>query len=237
MRTLISPSRSRTGSLHRNIAFVAAVAFLAGLAVRGLIASQAGPRAANDATASNTVAALSGPGPRAVVDGIASGFAQSQDGARAAAASYVLTGQRLLELAPARALEAVRSMAAAGSADAQVAEAEQQMRQLRAKLADGDGSTHYLQAVLATRVDAFAPTRSRVSVWNVGVLSRVRVAEPQAGWTVSTLELVWEGGDWKIWSETITAGPAPALNAAVVPATAEQLDQALLGFTSWRPAR
>jgi hypothetical protein len=218
------------------MAALIAVAFLAGLVVRGLAAPHSGSRSDNGSASSKTAAAPAGPGPAVLVDGIASGFGRSKEGASAAAANYVLTGTRLLELAPTRASEAVRSMAATGSADAQVADAERQLHELRAKLADGAGSTHYLQAVLATRVDAFTADRSRVSVWSVGVLSRAKVAEPQAGWTISTFDLVWERGDWKIWSESVTAGPAPALNATA-PATAQQFDQALLGFTPWRPAR
>jgi len=44
---------------------------------------------------------------------------------------------------------------------------------------------------------------------------------------------VWERGDWKVWSETITPGPAPALDAGAAPASHEQLDQALSDFTPW----
>ena len=60
------------------------------------------------------------------------------------------------------------------------------------------------------------------------------VAQPQAGWSISTFELVWERADWRIWRETITPGPAPDLNASVAAVSAAQLEQALLGFTPWR---
>src|SRR5439155_5210111 len=111
---------------------------------------------------------------------------------------------------PAAVDEAVREMSSTGSADVQVSTTEQQLDELRRVLAPGTGPTRYLQAVIATRVDAYAPDRARVSVWNVGVLSRIDVAAPQAGWSTSVFELVWEHGDWKVWSETITPGPAPA---------------------------
>jgi hypothetical protein len=111
-----------------------------------------------------------------------------------------------------------------------------QLKRLRAVLAPGNGPVQYQQAVLATRVEAVTADRARVLVWNVGVLSRAGVAAPQAGWTMSVLELVWERDDWKIWSETIAPGPAPALNAGATPATSEQLAAALDGFTPWRAA-
>ena len=176
------------------------------------------------------------PARRRIRGGIPVGFARTKDGARAAAVAYVLTGRTLINLAPTLADNAVRSMSASASADMQVATTEQQLDRLRAVLAPGSGPTRYLQAVLATRIDAFTPDRARVSVWNVGVLSRAGVAAPQAGWTTSVFELVWERDDWKVWSETITPGPAPALNAGAAPATSEQLESALNGFTPWEPA-
>ena len=231
MRASGSSHHSVGASPIRIVALVV-LAFFVGLAVRGFLtagssddANAIGPAVGADAT---------GSGPRSYVDGIPSGFAHTEDGARAAAIAYVLTGQRLLELVPTKVAAAVRSMAASGSADAQVTEADEQLRRLRETLADGTGPTRYMQAVLASRVDAFTPERARVSVWSVGVLSRIGVAQPQAGWTISTFELVWERADWRIWSETIAPGPAPDLNASVVAASAAQLEQALLGFKPWR---
>ncbi|MGD9794604.1 MAG: hypothetical protein AB7V43_14090 [Acidimicrobiia bacterium] len=124
-------------------------------------------------------------------------------------------------------------MAASGSADGQVAEADAQLRRLREALTDGTGPTRYFQSVLASRIDAYTPEHCSVSVWSVGVLSRVGAAQPQAGWSISTFELVWERDDWKIWHESITPGPAPDLDASAVPASASDLDAALLGFTPW----
>ena len=231
----MSAPRSTRQQLAR-VAALIILAFIAGLAVRGFISARPSTRSnTSTATTATPAASHATPGPNTVVDGIPSGFARTDDGARTAAISYVLTGQRLLEMEPTRVADAVRSMAAAGSADAQVIEAEQQLDSLRTTLASGTGATHYLQAALASRVDAFTTERARVSVWSVGVLSRTGIARPQAGWSISRLELVWERGDWKIWSETITAGPAPALNASATAATAEQLDQALTGFTPWSP--
>ena len=231
MTFLTRNQRSRGAALRA--ASAVALAFLTGMAVRGFLAD--GHPATTAVTSEAAKApSLNGPGPRQFIDGIPSGFARSDEGARAAAVMYVLSGQRLLELAPTQLGPAVRSMAATGSADAQIKDAEQQLRAVREVLAAGTGATRYLQAALASRVDAFTPERARVSVWSVGVLSRTGVAQPQAAWTTSIFELVWDRDDWKIWNETITAGPAPQLNAGAKPTTAEQLDLALNGFTPWR---
>ncbi len=210
-------------------------AFLGGMAVRGLAhdtSTSNAVRRSNGNSGSGAVASRR-PGPSAYRDGIPTGFERTKDGARAAAVAYVLTGRTLINLAPTLVDNAVRSMSAKASADGQVASATQQLMQLRKVLAAGTGPTRYLQAVLATRTDAVTQERARVSVWNVGVLSRDGVAAPQAGWTTSVFELVWEHDDWKIWSEAITPGPAPALNAGVAPATSQQLESALNEFTPW----
>ena len=215
---------------------IVCTSLVAGAAVRGVLTHPATTRV-DPSIASNAETGRSGPGPTTYRDGIPSGFAQSADGARAAAVGYVLTGQVLIDLPTTAVSEAVRAMSSAGSADVQVTTTQQQLDQLRSVLAPGTGSTQYLQAAIATRVDAFAPDRARVSVWNVGVLSRMGVAAPQAGWTTSVFDLVWERGDWKTWSETITPGPAPALNAGTAPATSGDLQASLDGFAPWEPSR
>jgi hypothetical protein len=224
---------SRPG-LPRLVA-VSVVAFVLGMALRGYAGGDPpsdGDRAAKpQSTASETT-----PGPREYVDGIPSGFARTSDGARAAAVHFVLTGRTVIGMVPTQVPDAIRSMAARGSADSQIAEAQEQLRLLRERLAGSTTPIRYLQSILATRVDAFTPDRARVSVWSVGVLSRTGVAQPQAGWTTSTFELVWERDDWRIWDNTITPGPTPALNASALPSSAEQLDQALVGFTPWNGA-
>jgi len=208
--------------------------FVAGMAIRGLFMGES--RSTRSLAVSSGGAGASrraGPGPTAVRDGIPMGFARTSEGARAAAVAYVVTGQVMLDLAPTQVDDAVRGFAASGSADAQVADLQRQLAKLRDKLADGIGPVRYLQAPLAVRVDAFTRERARVLVWSVGVLSRRNAAPPQAGWTTSTFDLVWERGDWKVWAESVASGPTPELNAGALPATDEQFDAALDGFTPW----
>lgn len=217
------------------LAAISAVAFVLGMAVRGYVGVDSPTNGSGGAEEQPTSSAPT-PGPREYVDDIPSGFARTSDGARAAAVHFVLTGQTMIGMVPTRVPDAIRSMAASGSADSQVTEAQEQLRLLRERLAGGTAQIRYIQSILASRVDAFTLERARVSVWSVGVLSRTGVAQPQAGWTTSTLELVWERDDWRIWDNTITPGPTPALNASALPSSAEQLDQALVGFTPWNGA-
>ena len=169
--------------------------------------------------------------------GIPVGFARTERGATAAAVGYVLSGSVLLDMAPTRVPEAITLMSAEASSTARVAEAQAKLSGLRQVLAAGRGPTRYDQAALAVRMEAFSDERARVSVWSVGVLSRDGTAAPQAGWTTSTFELVWEREDWKIWSEQITPGPTPDLNGSDPPATSVELDTRLDGFTIWEAGR
>jgi hypothetical protein len=140
----------------------------------------------------------------------------------------------MLDLAPTEAAAASGEMAARASADEQESDLLARLNNLRDQLARGSGPVRYWQAVLATRVDAFARSRARVSVWSVGVLSRRDAAPPQAGWTTSTFDLVWERADWKVWAEEVRSGPTPMLNEGASPATDDRFDSALQGFEPWR---
>jgi hypothetical protein len=172
-------------------------------------------------------------GPSRIEHGAPAGFSRTRDGAVAAAASFVTTGQALLDMDPLAAEEAVRQMAATATAEQQVAELLAKLRAARDELADGTGPILYRQAAIAWRVDSFSPDRASVAIWNVGVLTRDGVAPPQAGWATSAFDLVWERDDWKVEHETVTPGPAPILDNSAAPATAAQLTAALRGFTDF----
>jgi len=212
------------------LAGVAVVSLLVGAIGRGLLSPDGS--AAPLVTASPVVADR-GPGPWGYVDGIPVGFARTESGARAAATGYVVTGQAMVDLAPTRLPEAIDLFAASDTAAEQVADTSVQIAALRDRLAAGRGPIRYVQAVMASRVDAYTTARARVSVWSVGVLWRQGAADPQAGWTTSTFDLVWESSTWKVWAETVTAGPTPAPNAGPTPVTAAELDEALAGYKPW----
>jgi hypothetical protein len=214
---------------------VGAAMFLTGVTVASLIRGGAagGAEARSYPSPAPSPQAQTLPGPREYSDGIPAGFARSRAGAVAAATRYILTGQALLDLDPRAAEEGVRRMTAAEAAGRLVDDTLRQLRDAREALSGGTGPIVFRQAVLAYRVEAFTPERARVAVWNVGVLARQGVAPPQAGWAISTLDLVWERGDWRIWAETVVPGPAPILNDSTPPATARQLLASLEGFVDF----
>lgn len=229
---------------------IASASLLAGIAVgatllRPSVADQApqgvtGVRAtaeANGSPADGTSGTPAFTGPTRVEHGVPAGFSRTADGAVAAAVSFVCTGQALLDMDPLGAEEAVRQMAAATTADRQAADTLAKLRTARNTLAAGSGPTVYRQAAVAWRVESFTPDRARIAVWNVGVLAREGIAPPQAGWAISTFDLGWERGDWKVIDERITPGPAPILDDSAAPATAAQLIASLEDFTDAGTAR
>lgn len=207
-------------------AAAAAAGLLAGAAIAHTTQSTAHQPAS--ATVDHAPAA-SAAGPSRVAAGVPAGFARTRDGAVAAASSYVRTGAAIMAMSDVEARAAVEQMAATGAGDTQADDVLQKLRALRATL-DGAAAT-YRQAVVATRVDAYDGDRARVAVWHVGVLAAGERFPPQAGWATSTFELVWERGDWKVWAETIAAGPAPIIDDSAPPATADLYDDRLAGFT------
>lgn len=214
---------------------LAGLALLTGFVVRGVIlpagdCRPSAPRGTAPGAPAKALTEAATPGPRRFEHGVPVGFARTENGAVAAAAGYVRTGQAFLEMDGPALEEAVRTMAATSSSAALLSETVSRLESARAALAGSEAPIDYHQAILSVRLDDFGPDHTRVSVWSVGVLSREGVASPQAGWSISTFDLVWERDDWKVLAESIVPGPAPIMNAAVAPATSAQMRQRLAGF-------
>jgi hypothetical protein len=219
-----------TITLRPSQAVAAGVAvLLIGMAVRGALMHPS-TASRHQAPALATTDAPVPAGPTQTMAGMPVGFAHRTDGAVAAAIAYVCDGQRLLDTPPADLPAAVRAITAADSAEAQLADIQARLSALEASLKGGNGPVVFHQAAIAARLDSYSVTQARVALWNVGVLSRAGVAPPQAAWDISSVELVWESGDWKLRAETTSPGPAPLSNDAVPPATSADLGSTLAGF-------
>jgi hypothetical protein len=209
----------------RTLVATLVTATLIGMGARGLITP---PHPASPPAAAN--ATVETPGPRSETAGVPTGFARSRAGATAAAVTYVRQGQRVFDLIGpdrTRALQAIVSRAATGG---YLAQASAQLAELDGIEGRGNGPLIWDVSVLATRVDAYTAQRALVSIWRVGVLSIGGLTAPLAEWTTVAYELVWERGDWRIWSETQSPGPTPMGHPDERPSTPEQLRAALAGF-------
>jgi hypothetical protein len=204
------------------VAGAAALVFLAGMAARGALGDRNEIESQAEAAPAN---------PNGRNDRTPAGFARSRDGAREAAIAYTATlSQRLLYLEPEAAEAAVRSIAADASVDTITRDVLTALETIREPLAAGTGATWWVVEPLAAKVEAHTTDRARVSVWMVRVLSRPGVVVPQSSWVTETVELVWERGDWRLWSDESTPGPTPVLDGSDVPASAAELDTELTGF-------
>ena len=226
-----APAQNRRPVRAVAVAGAAALVFVGGMAARGALGDRAdGGSQASTPEARSTSPAV-GPGPTGDVAGAPAEFERTRDGARAAAIAFTATlSQRLLYLEPAAAEAAVRAAAAAASEDSLVADALDGLASARTPLAEGTGATWWIVEPLAVKVEAYSADRARLSVWLVRLLSRQGVVVPQTSWVTETVELVWEDGDWRLWSDTSTPGPTPVLDGSDLPASAAELDAELTGF-------
>jgi hypothetical protein len=217
---------SATVAVNRRALFIGGLAlFVVGLAAKTLLF----PADSHSVDAPARIAAA-GAGPvRVEAPGVPVGFAHDRDGALAASVAYVQLGNVLLSIDTDSASSALRrvSSRSAGSTfmDSELAS----FTQLHDALARGTGPASLRVGVVATRIDAFASDRARVSLWRVAVLSRDGMTNPGEQWATVTYDLVWEDHDWKIWSETVVAGPSPSPTGDRL-ATPQELDTALAGF-------
>lgn len=155
---------------------------------------------------------------------------RTEDAATAAAAAFICNGQLLVDMTPDEVDAYLREVVTMASADRQVEEHLRDLAMIREALSTGSGPTVYRQGVLASRVEYFDESEARIALWHVGVLARADAAPPQAGWMISTVDLRWERGGWKVAGEIAVPGPAPILNDGAPPATADEFLAELDGF-------
>lgn len=174
-------------------------------------------------------AASAGPA-RIEAPGVPVGFARDRHGVLAAAVAYVQLGDVILSVDANAGADVLRRVSSRAAGDSFVQGELAGFTQLQDALARGTGPARLRVGVVATRIDAYAPDRARVRLWRVAVLSRDGMTNPGEQWATVTYDLVWEDGDWKIWSETVAPGPSPSPTDARL-ATPQELDASLAGFS------
>jgi hypothetical protein len=200
--------------------------FLVGLAAKTLLF----PTDRGISRAPQAAPAVSAGPARVEAPGVPVGFAHDQRGALAAAVAYVQLGDVILSVDSDAGADVLRRVSSRAAGDAFVQSELAGFTQLQNALARGTGPARLRVGVVATRVDAFAPDRARVRLWRVAVLSRDGMTNPGEQWATVMYDLVWEDGDWKIWSETVAPGPSPSPTDARL-ATPQELDASLAGFS------
>lgn len=234
-RTRTSPwaalgSRGRRGALCGGI-------FVVGLIAGNLLAAAASPGAVRSRPVAPDPA--DGAGPRSVVDEVPVGFARSPEGAVAAATSYLTTlSERLMALPPPAREAALRRMlspGAPGDLTAQLGRATASIDGARRAAAGGKGASRAFirNLPVAYRVRAFTDERASVVVWSNAVWVIDGIATPGQAWATTTLELVWAGDDWRLWSVASSDGPTPA-GPTMLPSSPTELLDGLADYVGYR---
>lgn len=178
-----------------------------------------------------------GPGPSATDRGVPVGYEQSRDGAAAAATTYLSTLHQLVALGETERRAALGVLTADG-ADAVVDEATAAFTTLdnvvsQARTTAPDARLFLREVPMAYTVGRFSETRAQVEVWTVGVVIVEGATQATEVWSTNTVELVWEDGDWRVWSWARQAGPQPTLASAPAVSATEVLD-AIEGWEGYR---
>lgn len=193
-----TPAFTYTPARHRRrwpMAFGCLLLVLAGLGGGFAIGRSTAP-------ASRLGAGTAGAGPRTVSDGLPTGYADTAAGAAVAAANYVV---------------AVNAAAAGRSTPTAII-----ATLLATPTPAGEGSkltgkettsrTAALIAPVSGKVSAFSPTTATVQVWTSGANvydSGNGQVIATGGWGTTTVQLVWQGDDWKVDATASTSGPDP----------------------------
>jgi hypothetical protein len=163
-------------------------------------------------------AATSRVGPRRLEHGVGVGYANSRQGAVAAAANYstVLSSDLILDTATRRA--AIDTLAAPEAKAGLQETFDQAVASLRKGLgvtAENAGSVKVLMRAhpVGWKVDDYGNGTAKVAIWVTGVTGSIGGTGPpvpiREGWGTTTARLRWVKGDWKLVDSTTVDGPLP----------------------------
>ncbi len=159
------------------------------------------------------------------------GFAESENGARAAGVAYAAdVEQKMMYLDDPSISRAQREISAEGRRDQLVAERHRSVGTWRASLDPGEGQLWWVVSPLASRVESYTADRARVLVWVSFVVSRSGATAPRVWFGIQAIDLVREGEDWKIWAQSLDDGPTPQSSPGSKPSDATELAERLDGF-------
>ncbi|KUN88193.1 hypothetical protein AQJ66_07490 [Streptomyces bungoensis] len=214
-RTGRTSSRSLVTVVGVVVLLIAAIAF-----------ANRGDSSTDDPTQKNTAprpAPTAASGTRPVEtqgDGIPSGFAHNGQGVQSAAANYAVVLVSADILKPVSRSEIVKQVFVAGQQAALTDRFNKAYdKQFLSGIgldANGDapaGHTYVSRtAPLGTKLTAYSNSAATVEVWCTGVFGTAGADSTNpvtSDWFTMTLQLRWEGGDWKVDSFSQKDGPAP----------------------------
>ncbi|MFH8405458.1 hypothetical protein ACH4FX_11885 [Streptomyces sp. NPDC018019] len=245
-----SGRRPRAGLSSRNLITVVGVVVLLIAAIAFANRGGGGQGAADD-TPKDTDARPTAPtGTKPVTgknDGIATGFAKTEQGAQSAAANYAVAlgsdGMFKADSRHAIVDQVYTPQAAArlkGSQDK--AYSAEFLRKLGLDAAGNapKGMTFISRTIpVGTKVEQFGDDKAKVAVWYTGLIGMAGPGSTdpvRTDWQTWTFDLSWSGGDWKITNDSQKSGPAPV--AGDIPAAgAGEISKAVKDYGGFTYAR
>lgn len=147
-----------------------------------------------------------GPGPSTEVGGIPTGYAQTEEGAVAAAANFNLLSGRDDLLSREALTSAMQTFAAPSWKTDAAKQAENGYEYVVETYGDdADVST----AVLRYDVSEYSANQAVVKLWTVTLLSGSARPNVDEVWGIVTINLEWVDGDWRVSGIESSPGPAP----------------------------
>jgi hypothetical protein len=147
--------------------------------------------------------------------GVPVGFPHTPRGAAIAVASYQRAFASPAILNPAVLRRRVAVVAAPDYAATMLA-ANSPGAQRIAAGAIGEGLRHRAPTLFAAvpigyRIESYSPARARVLTWGFTLLGNASAVAPEAYFGLTTTEVAWQGGRWRIASTRAAFGPSPKL--------------------------
>jgi len=144
------------------------------------------------------------PGPYRVVDGVSLGFAQTEAGAEAAAAHYLLELERAMDTLSAQRTTTVSALVATSS----------EARAIGAHAASVIALEQSHGAPLRRVAVSTDPVSYSASAAQIAVLESwiYATSSQEALWAIERVSLTWQGGDWRV---TAITGAAPSANESL----------------------
>ncbi|WP_329167150.1 hypothetical protein OG709_19440 [Streptomyces sp. NBC_01267] len=204
--------------------------------------SSGSKRPGSDSTAASGVKPVTGNN-----EGIASGFAHSEQGAQSAAANYAVALVSADILKPSRRAGIVTEVFAPDHVDAYKSKLDKAYDKqfldkvgLDANGEAGKGLTYVSRtAPVGTKVTEQSGDTATVEVWCTGVFGTAGVGSTSPvtnDWFTMTLKLQWVNNDWKVESFAQKDGPAP-VNTDSKASTADEIAKAVEQYGGFTYAR
>lgn len=151
-------------------------------------------------------------GPSSIAGGVPVGYAHNENGAVAAATTYlaVLAGPTVLDATSrSAALNAVALPSARADLDRTLTVDPAGAAAAGLSTALKDGSLIARTIPTGSHLSSYAAGGATVDVWAVSLLGTRTLAKATASWSTTTITLTWSDGDWKLTRLVSHPGPVP----------------------------